>query len=76
MRPRRPRQSASAGVAVAGELRSPRLLASVRDAFTHGMSLTLWATGGVAVAGILLTLLVLAPAKSPRRNPTPGRIGG
>lgn len=69
------RQSATAGVAVAGELRS-RLLASVRDAFTHGMSLTLWATGGVAVAGILLTLLVLAPAKSPRRNPTPGRIGG
>ncbi|HEV8650146.1 MAG TPA: MFS transporter [Actinomycetes bacterium] len=59
------RDSAAAGVAVAQQLGSALLLDSVRAAFVHGMDTLLWTCGGLAVAGIVLTLVFL-----PRRAAT------
>jgi len=47
--------SAMAAVAVG----SPGLADSARAAFLHGMAGTLWTCGGIAVAGIVLTLIFL-----------------
>ncbi|WP_242546276.1 DHA2 family efflux MFS transporter permease subunit [Amycolatopsis sp. MtRt-6] len=58
------RGSASAAVAVAGQLHRPGLAESARAAFTGGMAATLWVCAGLAVAGALLALLFL-----------PGRAG-
>jgi EmrB/QacA subfamily drug resistance transporter len=57
------RDSVSAGVAVAKQLGSADLLAMVRDAFIHGMSIALVVCAGAAGAGVILTLLFL-----PRRS--------
>ena len=57
------RDSVAAGVTVARQLGSPELLLSVRAAFVHGMDLLLLVCGGIAVAGVLLTLAFL-----PRRR--------
>jgi MFS transporter, DHA2 family, multidrug resistance protein len=59
------RDSASAGVAVAGRIGDPGLLDSIRAAFTHGMDLSLLVAGAVALAGAILTLIFL-PARPPR----------
>ncbi|MGD0312617.1 MAG: MFS transporter [Acidimicrobiales bacterium] len=53
------RQSVFGGVAVADQLHSPALLASVHRAFVHGMDLALLVSAGIAVAGTVLTLLFL-----------------
>ena len=57
------KQSVFAGVAVARQIGSPALLASVRSAFTDGMDTALIVSAGIAVAGLVLTLLFL-----PRKN--------
>ena len=57
------KQSVFAGVAVARQIGSPALLASVRSAFTDGMDTALIVSAGIAVAGLALTLLFL-----PRKN--------
>jgi MFS transporter, DHA2 family, multidrug resistance protein len=57
------RDSVAAGVAVAHQLGSPALLLSVRAAFVHGMDLLLLVCGGIAVAGVALTVAFL-----PRRR--------
>jgi len=57
------RQSVSAGVAAAGRLGSAEMLEQVQQAFVHGMSTMLWVCGGIALAGVLLTLRFL-----PRQN--------
>jgi len=46
-------------VAVAQKLHSPALLASVQRAFVHGMDLALLVSAGIAVAGMVLTVLFL-----------------
>jgi DHA2 family multidrug resistance protein-like MFS transporter len=53
------RDSAASGVAVAQRAGDPVLLASVRDAFVHGMDISLLAAGAVAAAGVVLALTVL-----------------
>ena len=57
------KQSVFAGVAVARQVGSPELLASVRSAFTDGMDTALFVSAGIAVAGLVLTVLFL-----PRKN--------
>ena len=53
------RSSVFAGVAVAHKAGSPALLDQVRSAFVHGIDAMLWASAGLAVAGIVLALLFL-----------------
>jgi hypothetical protein len=53
------RRSIFGGVAVATKLHSAALLASVRTAFTHGMDTALLVSAGIALAGLVLTLLFL-----------------
>ncbi|MGA7668870.1 MAG: DHA2 family efflux MFS transporter permease subunit [Nitrolancea sp.] len=57
------RSSVFGGVAVAQQTESAALLASVRDAFIHGMDVALVVSAGFAVAGIVLALAFL-----PRRT--------
>jgi MFS transporter, DHA2 family, multidrug resistance protein len=57
------RDSVSEGVAVAHQIGSATLFALVRSAFVHGMDIMLAVCGGIAVAGIVLTLAFL-----PRRS--------
>ena len=57
------RQSVFAGVAVAQQAGSASLLQSVRSAFTGGMDVALVVSAGIAVVGLVLTLLFL-----PRSN--------
>jgi DHA2 family multidrug resistance protein-like MFS transporter len=59
------RQSVFGGVAVAQQLQSPSLLASVRTAFVQGMDIALLVSAGIALMGVLLSLLFL-----PRANPS------
>jgi predicted MFS family arabinose efflux permease len=58
------RQSIFAGVAVARQLHSHALLASVRHAFVHGMDAALLVSAGMAVLGILLALAFLPGRKA------------
>ncbi|BAL90296.1 putative MFS transporter [Actinoplanes missouriensis 431] len=53
------RDSAASGVAVAGQLGDPALLASVRAAFVSGMDLSLLVAGAVAAVGAVLALIVM-----------------
>jgi hypothetical protein len=66
------RQSVFGGVAVAQKIKSASLLASVRTAFVHGMDLALLVSGGIAVAGIVLTLIFLPAANAPENTVQPG----
>ncbi len=50
------RSSVFGGITVARKLGSALLLDSVRLAFVHAMDVMLWTIGGVAVAGVVLTL--------------------
>ncbi|MBV8979546.1 MAG: MFS transporter, partial [Acidimicrobiia bacterium] len=56
------RDSVFAGVALAAQLHSPALLASVRSAFVAGMDAAMLVSTGIAVAGMLLALAFL-PAR-------------
>jgi MFS transporter, DHA2 family, multidrug resistance protein len=67
------RDSVAAGVAVAHQLGSPELLLSVRAAFVHGMDLLLLVCGGIAVAGVLLTLAFL-PRRGARVDAAAGEL--
>jgi EmrB/QacA subfamily drug resistance transporter len=53
------RQSVFGGVAVAHELHSPALLASVQRAFVHGMDLALVVSAAIALVGMVLTVFFL-----------------
>jgi MFS transporter, DHA2 family, multidrug resistance protein len=53
------RSSVFAGLAVARRLGSVPLAAEVRSAFVHGIDAMLWASAGVAVAGVILALAFL-----------------
>jgi DHA2 family multidrug resistance protein-like MFS transporter len=61
--PEAARESVSAGAAVAHQVGSPSLLASVQSAFIEGMDAMLWVCGGVAVLAAVLALRFL-----PRRR--------
>jgi MFS transporter, DHA2 family, multidrug resistance protein len=50
------RDGVTAGVATAARLGSPELLRSVRDAFVHGLDVTLLASGAIAAVGVALAL--------------------
>ncbi|MGA2012806.1 MAG: MFS transporter [Solirubrobacteraceae bacterium] len=56
------RQSIFGAVAVAGRLHSLALLSSARAAFVHGMDQSLLVSAGIAIAGVLLSLLFLPGA--------------
>ncbi|MBP0725705.1 DHA2 family efflux MFS transporter permease subunit [Bacillus sp. RG28] len=58
------KHSVAAGVAVAKQINSVKLVESVRAAFVNGMEIMLLVCGGVAVLGIILTLLFLPRKKS------------
>jgi hypothetical protein len=68
------RQSVFGGVAVAQEIHSVSLLASVQSAFVHGMDLALLVSAGIAVAGVVLSLVFL-PASNAPRAATQARAG-
>lgn len=55
------RESASAAVAIG----SPALTRSAREAFVHGMDITLWVCSGLALVGIVLALAFLPRRSSP-----------
>jgi len=63
------RSSVVGGVTVAQKLHSAPLLSGVRAAFVHGMDMMLWVCGGIALAAMLLSLIVLprATATSKRK---------
>jgi EmrB/QacA subfamily drug resistance transporter len=62
------KQSVFAGVAVAQQVGSPALLHSVRSAFTAGMDIALLVSGGIAVVGLVLTLLFLPRSNALQEN--------
>jgi Na+/melibiose symporter-like transporter len=62
------RQSVFGGVAVASKIGSASLLASVRTAFVHGMDLALIVSAGIAMAGIVLTLIFLPASNAPKKT--------
>jgi hypothetical protein len=57
------KESLFGGLAVAQQLGSAQLLATVRAAFVHGMDVSLMVAAGIAAGGIVLTLLFL-PARA------------
>jgi DHA2 family multidrug resistance protein-like MFS transporter len=69
------RQSVFGGVAVAQKIHSAALLASVRTAFVHGMDLALVVSAGIAVAGVVLTLVFLPASNATEKAvPPPGPV--
>jgi len=71
------RQSVFGGVAVAQRIHSAALLASVRTAFVHGMDLALAVSAGIAVVGVVLTLVFLPASNTTETivQPGPGTEG-
>jgi Na+/melibiose symporter-like transporter len=63
------RQSVFGGVAVAHQLHSAALLASVRAAFVHGMDVALTVSAGIAFAGVVLALVLLPRGAAPTDGP-------
>jgi MFS transporter, DHA2 family, multidrug resistance protein len=63
------RESVFAGVAVADQLGSTAVLTEVRTAFVAGLDQLVWVAAGVAVVGVVLTLLFL-PARATRVTAT------
>jgi MFS transporter, DHA2 family, multidrug resistance protein len=61
------RRSLFGGLAVAAKLHSPTFLGMVRGSFVHGMDVSLVVAGGIAVAGMLLSLIFL-PARAARSS--------
>jgi hypothetical protein len=66
------RQSIFGGVAVASKVHSAALLASVQAAFVHGMDLALAVSAGIALAGVVLTLVFLPASNAPKKMVQPG----
>jgi Na+/melibiose symporter-like transporter len=66
------RQSIFGGVTVARKLHSQALLASVHRAFVHGMDLALLVSAGIALAGLVLTVLFLPQTNASKKPLTPG----
>ena len=77
------KESLFGGLAVAQQLGSAQLLASVRTAFVQGMDVSLVAAAGIAVAGLVLTLIFLpgrvatkaGGAEAAEESPTPHPAG-
>jgi MFS family permease len=65
------RQSVFGGVVVAQKIHSASLLASVQAAFVHGMDLALAVSAGIAVAGVVLTLVFLPASNAPKKTVQP-----
>lgn len=65
------RQSVFGGVAVAQKLHSAALLASVQAAFVHGMDMALLVSAGIALAGVVLTLVFLPASNAPKKTVQP-----
>ena len=65
------RQSIFGGVAVAQKIHSASLLASVQTAFAHGMDMALLVSAGIALAGVVLTLLFLPASNAPKKTVQP-----
>ncbi|MGC9960581.1 MAG: MFS transporter [Acidimicrobiales bacterium] len=61
------RQSVFGGVAVARKLHSPSLLTSVQRAFVHGMDMALLVSAGIALTGVVLTVLFLPQTNASRQ---------
>jgi EmrB/QacA subfamily drug resistance transporter len=59
------RHSVFSGLAVADRLGSEPLARRIREAFAHGLDVSLLATSGIAAAGLVLTLLFVSRAKAP-----------
>ena len=66
------RQSLFGGLAVAAELHSPVLLRMVQNAFVNGMDVALVIGGGIAIVGLVLTLIFLPSKKTTTEPSTPG----
>jgi MFS transporter, DHA2 family, multidrug resistance protein len=66
------RESVFGGVAVAKQVRSTSLLASVRSAFVHGMDTALVVSAAIALAGAVLTMLFL-PRSNTEQVPAAGQ---
>jgi MFS transporter, DHA2 family, multidrug resistance protein len=60
------RQSLFGGLAVADKLHSPALLRMVQGAFVNGMDVSLVVAGGMALVGLVLTLLFLPSKTTPK----------
>jgi hypothetical protein len=71
------RQSVFGGVAVAQKIHSAALLASVQAAFVHGMDLALLVSAGIALAGVVLTLVFLPASNASEKivQPVPDTDG-
>ena len=65
------RQSVFGGVTVAFRLHSAALLASVRTAFAQSMDLSLLVSAGIAVAGVILTLVFLPASNAAKKTVQP-----
>ena len=64
------RKSVFAGVAVAGQLHSPTLVASVRQAFVRGMDSALLVSAAIAVLAIVVALMFM-PGRAPASAAAP-----
>lgn len=64
------RQSMFGGLAAAGKLQSPALLASVRQSFVHGLDVALLVSAGVAIVAGLVALLTLPNRPTPSLDNT------
>jgi hypothetical protein len=60
------RQSLFGGLEVAAKLHSPVLLRMVQSAFVNGMDVSLVVAGGMAIGGLVLTLLFLPSKTTPK----------
>ena len=77
------KESLFGGLAVAHQLGSAQLLASVRAAFVQGMDISLVAAAGIAVTGLVLALIFLpgrtatkaSATEQPEASPTPHPAG-
>ncbi len=65
------RQSVFGGVAVAQKIHSAALLASVQTAFVHGMDMALLVSAGIALAGVVLTLVFLPASNAAKKTVQP-----
>jgi Na+/melibiose symporter-like transporter len=70
------RQSVFGGVAVAHRLGSASLLRSVQTAFVHGMDMALLVSAGIALVGVVLTLIFLPRTNVSQEAPAGDRTAG
>lgn len=60
------RHSVFGGLAIADRLGSPALVREIRDAFAYGLDVSLVVTAGIALAGLVLTLVFVSGARAVR----------